>query len=114
VGIVYGDGSFGFNGMEYDSLIRHGMPVVGVVGNDGAWNNIKAIHRMLYPDRMVGADLGIRPYEKMVEGLGGYGEFVDDPKNLIPALERAEASGVPSLVNVHIAEQLRMSSAYGM
>jgi acetolactate synthase-1/2/3 large subunit len=114
VGIVYGDGSFGFNGMEYDSLIRHGMPVVGVVGNDGAWNNIKAIHRMLYPDRMVGADLGIRPYDKMVEGLGGYGEFVDDPKDLIPALERAEASGLPSLVNVHIAEQLRMSSAYGM
>jgi len=114
VGIVYGDGSFGFNGMEYDTLIRHRMPVVGVIGNDGAWNNIKAIHRMLYPDRMVGADLGIRPYERMVEGLGGYGEFVDQPNELIPALERAEDSGVPALVNVHIAEQLRMSSAYGM
>jgi thiamine pyrophosphate-dependent acetolactate synthase large subunit-like protein len=114
VGIVYGDGSFGFNGMEYDTLIRNDLPVVGVVGNDGAWNNIKAIHRMLYPERMVGADLGVRPYEKMVEGLGGYGEFVDKPSEIIPALERAEASGVPALVNVHIAEQLRMSSAYGM
>ena len=114
VGIVYGDGSFGFNGMEYDTLIRHQLPVVGVLGNDGAWNNIKVIHRMLYPDRMVGADLGIRPYHAMVEGLGGYGEFVDDPKELRPALERAQDSGVPALVNVHIAEQLRMSSAYGI
>ncbi len=114
VGIVYGDGSFGFNGMEYDTLIRNDLPVVGVVGNDGAWNNIKAIHRMLYPDRMVGADLGIRPYEKMVEGLGGYGEFVDSPEAIRPALERAQEAGVAALVNVHIAEQLRMSSAYGM
>ena len=113
VGIVFGDGSFGFNGMEYDTLIRHRVPVVGVVGNDGAWNNIKAIHRMLYPDRMVGADLGIRPYERMVEGLGGYGEFVDTPSEILPALQRAEDSGLPALVNVHIAEQLRMSSAYG-
>lgn len=113
VGIVYGDGSFGFNGMEYDTLIRMQMPVVGVVGNDGAWNNIKAIHRMLYPDRMVGADLGVRPYQKMVEGLGGYGEFVEDPDEIGPALRRAEEAGVPALVNVAIAEQLRMSSAYG-
>ncbi|GMR02427.1 MAG: thiamine pyrophosphate-binding protein [Acidimicrobiia bacterium] len=113
VGIVYGDGSFGFNGMEFDTLVRNDMPVIGVVGNDGAWNNIKTIHRMLYPDRMVGADLGVRPYEKMVEGLGGYGEFVDKPTEIRPALERAAESGVPALVNVHIGEQLRMSSAYG-
>ena len=113
VGIVYGDGSFGFNGMEFDTLVRHEMPVVGVVGNDGAWNNIKAIHRMLYPDRVVGADIGVRPYDKMVEALGGYGEFVEDPSDLAPALERAQDSGVPALVNVHIADQMRMSSAYG-
>jgi acetolactate synthase-1/2/3 large subunit len=99
--------------MEFDTLIRNNMPVVGVVGNDGAWNNIKTIHQMLYPDRMVGADLGIRPYDKMVEGLGGYGEFVDKPAEIRPALERAHESGVPALVNVHIGEQLRMSSAYG-
>jgi acetolactate synthase I/II/III large subunit len=114
VGIVYGDGSFGFNAMEYDTLIRHGLPVVGVIGNDGAWNNIKAVHRMLYPERMVAADLGIRPYEAMVAGLGGYGEFVDEPSEIRPALERAAGSGVPALVNVHIAEQMRMSSVYGM
>jgi acetolactate synthase-1/2/3 large subunit len=113
VGIVYGDGSFGFNGMEFDTLVRNNMPVIGVVGNDGAWNNIKAVHRMLYPERMVGADLGVRPYDKMVAGLGGYGEFVEKPDEIRPALERAEQSGLPALINVHIAEQLRMSSAYG-
>ncbi|MCL1593309.1 MAG: thiamine pyrophosphate-binding protein [Actinomycetia bacterium] len=113
VGIVYGDGSFGFNGMEYDTLIRHELPVVGVIGNDGAWNNIKAIHQIMFPERVVGSDLGVRPYEKIVEGLGGYGEFVDKPSEILPALQRAEESGVPSLVNVHIAEQLRMSSTYG-
>ncbi len=114
VGIVFGDGSFGFNGFEFDSLVRHEMPVVAALGNDGAWNNIKVIHRMLYPDRMVGSDIGVRPYHDVVEALGGYGEFVDDPKQLRGALERAEESGLPALVNVHIAEQMRVSSAYGM
>ena len=110
---MYGDGSFGFNGMEYDTLVRHDMPVVGVIGNDGTWNNIRQIHRMLFPERVVGSDLGVRRYEKVVEGLDGYGEFVDDPADLRPALERAQDAGVPALVNVHIADQMRMSSAYG-
>ena len=113
VGIVYGDGSFGFNGMEYDTLIRHELPVVGVVGNDGAWNNIKVIHRMMHPESAFLSDIGFRPYEKMVEGLGGYGELVEKPSEIRQALERAQDSGVPALVNVKIAEQLRVSSAYG-
>jgi len=113
VGIVYGDGAFGFNAMEYDSLVRHDLPVIGVVGNDGAWNNIRVLHRAMFPERVVAADLGVRPYHAMVEALGGYGEFVDDPAELRPALERAAESGLPALVNVHIAEQMRMSSVYG-
>ena len=64
-------------------------------------------------DHLVGADLGIRRYDKMIEGLGGYGEFVESAAALRPALERAQESGLPALVNVHIAEQMRMSSAYG-
>lgn len=114
VGIVYGDGSFGFNGMEFDTLIRHNLPVVGVIGNDGVWNNIRTLHRMAHPASVHLSELGFRPYEKMVEGLGGYGELVEKPSEIRPALERAEESGVPALVNVKIAEQFRMSSAYGM
>jgi acetolactate synthase-1/2/3 large subunit len=112
VGIVYGDGAFAFNAMEYDTMVRLGLPVVGVVGNDGVWNNIKTFHRTFYPDRMVATDLGIRPYHAMVEGLGGYGEFVDEAAKIRPALDRAAASGKPALVNVHIAETMRLSSNY--
>jgi acetolactate synthase-1/2/3 large subunit len=114
VGIVYGDGSFGFNGMEYDTLIRHNLPVVGVIGNDGVWNNIRTLHRMAHPDSVHLSELGFRPYEKIVEGLGGYGELVEKPSEIRPALERAQDSGVPALVNVKIADQIRLSSAYGM
>lgn len=114
VGIVYGDGSFGFNGMEYDTLIRHDLPVVGVIGNDGVWNNIRTLHRMAHPESVHLSELGVRPYEKIVEGLGGYGEYVEKPAEIRPALERAQESGVPALVNIRIADQIRMSSAYGM
>lgn len=112
VGVVFGDGGFGFNAMEFDTMVRHELPVVGVVGNDGAWSNVKTFHRMAYPDRLVATDLGVRPYHAMVESLGGYGELVEDPSEIRPALERAAASGLPSLVNVHIAETVRMSSNY--
>ncbi|HUG08334.1 MAG TPA: thiamine pyrophosphate-binding protein [Acidimicrobiia bacterium] len=112
VGIVFGDGGFGFNAMEYDTMVRLGLPIIGVVGNDGVWSNIKTFHRMAFPDRLVATDLGVRPYHEMVKGLGGYGEFVDDPNEIRPALERARESGLPALVNVHIAETMRMSSNY--
>lgn len=112
VGVVFGDGGFGFNGMEYDTMVRHDLPIIGVVGNDGVWSNIKTFHRMAYPERLVATDLGVRPYHEMVKGLGGYGEFVDDPNEIRPALERARESGLPSLINVHIAETMRMSSNY--
>jgi acetolactate synthase-1/2/3 large subunit len=112
VGIVFGDGGFGFNGIEYDTMVRHRLAIIGVIGNDGAWGNIKTFHRMAYPDRVVAADLGVRPYHEMVRGLGGHGELVEDPAEILPALGRAEASGLPSLVNVHLAETMRMSSNY--
>ena len=112
VGVVFGDGAFGFNGFEYDTLIRLGLPVIGVMGNDGVWGNIKTFHRMLYPERVVAADLGRRPYHEVVIALGGYGELVTDAREIRPALDRALASGLPALINVHIEETMRMSSNY--
>ncbi|MCP3972904.1 MAG: hypothetical protein GY720_00255 [bacterium] len=112
VGIVFGDGGFGFNGMEFDTYVRLGLPVIGVVGNDGVWSNIKTFHKMFYPERLVASDLGRRPYHSVVEALGGYGELVTKPAELRPALDRAAASGLPALVNVHIDESMRMSSNY--
>lgn len=112
VGIVFGDGAFGFNGFEYDSMVRLGLPIIGVMGNDGVWANIKTIHKAFFPDRVVAADLGRRPYHAVVEALGGYGELVTDPLQIIPALQRAEESGKPSLIDVHLAETMRASSNY--
>ena len=68
---------------------------------------------MAHPDSVFLAELGFRSYEKVVEGLGGYGELVEKASEIRPALERAQDSGVPALINVKIAEQLRVSSAYG-
>ena len=112
VGIVFGDGGFGFNGMEFDTFVRLGLPIIGVVGNDGVWSNIKTFHKMFYPDRLVATDLGRRPYHAMVEAMGGHGELVTTPGDLMPALERAATSGLPALVNVHIDETFRASSNY--
>lgn len=112
VGIVYGDGAFGFTGFEYDTMVRHRLPIVGVLGNDGVWNNIKTFHRFSFPDRLVATDLGRRPYADVVASLGGHGEVVTEPSGLADALKRAEASGLPALVDVHIAETMRMSSNY--
>ena len=112
VGIVFGDGGFGFNGMDYDTFVRLDLPVIGVVGNDGVWNNIKTFHRMFYPDRLVATDLGRRPYHDVVAALGGHGELVTKPADLMPALQRAADSGLPALVNVHIDETFRASSNY--
>jgi acetolactate synthase I/II/III large subunit len=112
VGLVFGDGAFGFNGFEYDTMVRHGLPVVGVLGNDGVWSNIKTVHQAFFPDRVVATDLGRRPYAAVVTAMGGHGEVVTDPADIRPALDRAAASRLPALVEVHIAETRRMSSNY--
>ncbi|MGI9609512.1 MAG: thiamine pyrophosphate-dependent enzyme, partial [Acidimicrobiia bacterium] len=112
VGIVFGDGGFGFNGMEYDTYIRPELPIIGVVGNDGVWNNIKTFHSAFYPDRLVATDLGVRPYHAMVSGLGGHGSFVRKAGKLRAALDEARESNMPALVNVHLQETFRASSNY--
>jgi acetolactate synthase-1/2/3 large subunit len=98
--LLLGDGAFGFSGMEFDTLARHGVDVVGVMGNNGIWALEKHPMEFLY-GYSVAADL--RPatrYERVVEALGGYGELVERPADVRPALERAFASGRPALVNV--------------
>lgn len=99
--LVTGDGSFGLNGIEFDTAIRHNIPFVCVIGNDEAWGMIKHSQAMTYgTNRVVGSQLGVRHYEQMVEGLGGYGEFITDPKDIRAALERGFASGKPACLNV--------------
>ncbi len=98
--LLLGDGAFGFSGMEFDTLIRHGVNVVAVMGNNGIWALEKHPMEFLY-GYSVAADL--RPstrYDQVVEALGGHGELVERPSAVVPALERAFESGLPALVNV--------------
>ena len=98
--LLLGDGAFGFSGLEFDTFVRHGIPVVGVMGNNGIWALEKHPMEFLY-GYSVAADLqpGLR-YDEVVRALGGHGELVEKPDELRPALERAFASGRPALVNV--------------
>jgi acetolactate synthase-1/2/3 large subunit len=99
--VLNGDGSFGFNAMEFDTMVRHNIPVVVVINNDCAWGMIKHSQELsIGKDRLQCSELGMRHYEKVVEGLGGHGEFVTKDEEIIPALERAFASGKPACVNV--------------
>ena len=98
--LLLGDGAAGFSLMDVDTLVRHGLPVVMVMGNNSAWGLEKGPMQMLY-GYDVAADLAPRTaYDEVVRALGGAGETVTDPRQIGPALDRAFASGVPYLVNV--------------
>ncbi len=99
--IVYGDGSFGLNGFEYDTAVRFNLPIIGIIGNDGAWGQMMRPQNGIYgfTDATL---LNFTRYDKVVEALGGHGELVEKPDELLPALERSAASGKPALINVMI------------
>jgi acetolactate synthase-1/2/3 large subunit len=100
VALMVGDGAFGFSGMEFDTLARHGVNVVAVMGNNGIWALEKHPMEFLY-GYSVAADL--RPatrYDELVRALGGHGELVERPEDVGGAVERAFAAGLPALVNV--------------
>ncbi len=103
--IVYGDGSFGLNGFEFDTAVRHNLPIIGVVGNDAAWGQMMRPQGAIFGwDRLAGTLLNYTRYDKIVEAMGGHGEFVERPEDLRPALDRAAASGKPACVNVIIRQ----------
>lgn len=100
--IVYGDGAFGLTGFDMESYVRFDLPIVAVVGNNGAWN--QTAQGVI---RRGGKGLATflsqaTNYAKIMEGMGGHGERVSDPAAIRPALERAFASGKPALLDVVI------------
>jgi acetolactate synthase-1/2/3 large subunit len=97
--LLQGDGAFGFSGMEWDTLVRHGVHVVSVIGNNGIWALEKHPMEMLYGYSVVAE---LRPgtrYDEVVTALGGHGELVSTPAEVRPALERAFSAGLPAVVN---------------
>jgi acetolactate synthase-1/2/3 large subunit len=98
-----GDGSFGYGFMEMETAIRYNIPLVVVVHNDKGWGMTRDMQEEYFgKDRELGNRLGVVRYDRMVEALGGHGEFVEDPEDLKSALERALSSGVAACVNVMV------------
>ncbi len=99
--ILSGDGSFGLNGFEFDTAVRFGLPIVAIVGNDAGWGQIRGPQvQMVGAERAIATSLAATRYDRVVEALGGYGELVNMPEEIAPALERAFASGKPACINV--------------
>jgi acetolactate synthase-1/2/3 large subunit len=100
--VLSGDGSFGMNGMEIDTMVRHKIPAMIVISNNGGWAGVGGMD--------AGRDLGFSRYDKMAEVFGAHGEFVERPGDIRGALDRAAASGKPSVVNVVTDPHARSST----
>lgn len=99
--VIQGDGSFGLNGMDFETAVRFNLPMVCVVGNDAAWGQIRLPQVSMFgEDKSPATRLAPTRYDKVVEAFGGHGEYVTEPAQIRPALERALASGTVACVNV--------------
>ncbi|MCY3920655.1 MAG: thiamine pyrophosphate-binding protein [Chloroflexi bacterium] len=98
-----GDGSFLMNVQEFDTMVRHDLPIVAVISNNGGWTGGS--------NDTPGRPLGFaQRYHDVVAALGGHGELVTRPDEIRPAIERAFASGKPACVNVHVDEHARATT----
>lgn len=103
--IIYGDGSFGLHAMEFEAFIRQKINVVGVIGNDAGWTQILRGQEQIYgAERTPATHLAFTRYDRVVEALGGHGEYVERPEDIRPAMERALGAGKPALVNIKIGK----------
>ena len=111
--VVAGDGAFGLNGFEFETLTRLGIPAVLVIGNDAAWGEIRIPQVGIYgADGEVATRLAPSRYDRLTEAFGGHGEHVERPEELRPALERALGSGEPAIVNVMLDPDAMAGHAY--
>ena len=99
--VLFGDGSFGLTGFDFETMVRNKLAFVGVIGNNSSWNQIRYGQERKYPGRGdVGNLLEDVRFDRFAEAMGGVGIRVTKPDEIRPALERARASGRPSLVDV--------------
>jgi len=111
--VVMGDGAFGLNGLDYDTLVRAGVPAVLVIGNDAAWGEIRIPQVGLYgAEGEVATRLAPSRYDRICDVFGGHAEHVERPDELRPALDRALGAGVPAIVNVMLDPDAMAGHAY--
>jgi acetolactate synthase-1/2/3 large subunit len=104
--LVTGDSAFGFNIQELETAFREKAPIVCVVSCDYRWGmevpgQIIAFGR----DNLVGLDHSRPRYDKVAEGFGCFGAFVDDPAQIRPALDAAVKSGLPAVLQVEVDQE---------
>lgn len=110
---VLGDGAFGLNGLDFDTLVRFSLPAVLVIGNDAAWGEVRVPQVGIYgTEGEMATTLAPSRYDRLCEVFGGHGEFVERPEEIAPALERALASGLPAIVNVMLDPDAMAGHAY--
>ena len=110
---VLGDGAFGLNGLDFDTLVRFSIPAVLVVGNDAAWGEVRVPQAGIYgEDAEVATRLAPSRYDRLCEVFGGHAEHVERPADLAPALERALGAGEPGIVNVVLDPDAMAGHAY--
>jgi acetolactate synthase I/II/III large subunit len=111
--VVMGDGAFGLNGFDYDTLVRFDMPAVLVVGNDAAWGEIRIPQVGIYgTEGEIATRLAPSRYDWLCEIFGGHAEHVERAEDLRPALERALGAGEPAIVNVMLDPDAMAGHAY--
>jgi acetolactate synthase-1/2/3 large subunit len=107
VWLIFGDGSFGLHALEFEAMARQKIPVIAVIGNDAGWTQIRRGQIEMYgAQRAVATGLDYTRYERVVDAIGGHGEWVDSWDALSPALDRAIAAaddGKPACINVKVA-----------
>jgi acetolactate synthase-1/2/3 large subunit len=102
VALVTGDGSLGFYLAELDTAVRHGLPVVTIVGNDAGWGLERELQTLVMEKGSVACELRRTRYDLIMRAFGGGGETIDTLDQVGPAVERAFRAGVPYLLNVNI------------
>ena len=103
---IMGDGTFGFHPAEIDTAVRYGLPFVAIVGNDARWNAEYQIQLRDYgANRAGGCELLPTRYDNVAAAFGGYGELVTRADEVLPAVRRAIASGLPACINVMLEGQ---------
>ena len=103
---IYGDGAFGYSLIEFDTFVRHNIPLIAIIGNDSGWTQIARDQVEILHDP-ISTELRATDYQKAVEGLGGKGYFIDhnnQVKDVLTQAKKSAKSGNPTVVNVRIGK----------
>lgn len=112
---IMGDGAFGLCGMELDTAVRHRLPIVVVIANDAGWGETRDGQRRRWGEAaVIGTNLGPTRYDELARALGGYGEHVERPEEIAPAIRRAFDSGLPAIIDVRTDPEQRSAAVSGL